>query len=375
MADTITEFLIGFGYDFDNDSAREVESSLDLIKTKALQLGAVVAGAFGFKSLTADFAATNDMLGKFASTLDVDASRVAAFGRALEHEGGTLDSFLVQLENLERLRAGVRAGDVGFIGAAGRVGLDVSGFVQASNTLDAYLALADEFENLDSQQRLNAAQVLGLDMASIRLLRQGRGAIEGLVGREEAMRPITSEMTDEAARFNDEMQDLLTNIGGLADIVSMKLLPSISNMLEQINDYVDENRNTINDVAVMMTAPLAVSQEANDELWMASQRLVSRIFGIQPETQSETQSESNAGQIYTGLIQRGNPVYTETVQRLDAPVTTVAVGSNTPESGSTTIRVEMPVILDGSVIDKKVKDIDAGINRDTLESIKTGVDG
>jgi hypothetical protein len=246
MANTISNFLVGVGFDFDKDSAKKVESSLDGVKSKALQLGAVLAGAFGARALTAGFAATNDRLGKFSEVMGVSANDVAALGRALEHEGGSLESFMGQLQGLERMRAGLLAGETGWIEAAGRAGIDYAPIQAATNATEAYLALARQFSGMSRQQRINAAQALGLDEASIRLLSRGEGAVRAVIGAETQMRPVTEEMTESAKEFNDQWQDLMTNMGGFADRVSTEVLPPINKVIAGMNDWIAANRQFLN---------------------------------------------------------------------------------------------------------------------------------
>lgn len=246
MANTITNFLVGVGFSFDEKSADQIGSSIDGVKSKALQLGAVVAGAFGIKALTTDFANANDSLGKFSQTFGVTADDVSSFGRALEHEGGTLESFISQLEGLERLRAGTQQGDFGFVAAAQLAGVDTQPFIDATNATEAYLALAEQFRGLSGQQRINAAAAFGLDDASIRLLSRGRDGVEQLVTQQKLMRPVTDAMTQSSAEFNDQMQDLSTNIGGFADRISERLLPEINNVVAGMNEWIAANRELLN---------------------------------------------------------------------------------------------------------------------------------
>ena len=246
MANTITNFLVGVGFDFDTKSADQIGSSIDGVKSKALQLGAVVVGAFGVKALTTDFAQANDSLGKFSQTFGVTADDVSSFGRALQHEGGSVESFVSQLEGLERLRAGTKQGDFGFVAAAQLAGIDTQPFLEATNATEAYLALAEQFRNLSGQQRINAAAAFGLDDASIRLLSRGRDGVESLVAQQKLMRPVTDEMTQASAEFNDQMQDLSTNVGGFADKISERLLPEINNVIDGMNNWIGVNRELAN---------------------------------------------------------------------------------------------------------------------------------
>lgn len=246
MASTLTNFLVGIGYDYDSKGEQQIGSGIDSIKSKALQLGAVVAGAFGIKSLTGDFAKANDSLGKFSQVFGVIPNDVAALGRALEHEGGSLESFMGQLEGIERFRAGLRVGDASMIAAAGIAGIDTAPIENAKDATEAYVLLGEQFAKLNQQERINAADALGLDEASIRLLSQGSDAIRAAMREQQVMRPVTAAMTEESARFNDEWQDVQTNIGGFADKISMTVTPAISDLMSGMNDWLGVNREFIN---------------------------------------------------------------------------------------------------------------------------------
>jgi hypothetical protein len=205
----------------------------------------VVAGAFGIKALTSDFANAKDDLGKFGQVFGVTASDVSAFGNAMRIEGGTLEGFMSQLSQLEQFRAGLAVGDAGFLAQAGRAGLDVSGLVEAESATEGFLELADQFQAMTQQQRLNAATALGLDEATIRLLSRGRSQIEDLVEAQRKLRPVTDEMTEAARIFNEENKNLMNNLGGIADQISVRLLPQISGVVAGMNDWIEANREVI----------------------------------------------------------------------------------------------------------------------------------
>lgn len=246
MANTITNFLVGIGFDYDENATKEIGSGIDSVKSKALQLGAVVAGAFGIKALTGDFANANDTLGKFSQVFNVTADDISSFGRALAIEGGTVESFISQLEGLERLRAGTKQGEFGFVAAAQLAGIDTQGFIDATNATEAYLALADQFKSLSGQQRINAASAFGLDDASIRLLSRGREGVEKLVEQQRVIRPVTEAMTQSSAEFNDQMINLTNNVGSFADRISERLLPEINNVIDGMNKWIGVNRELAN---------------------------------------------------------------------------------------------------------------------------------
>lgn len=245
MSNVISSFLVGIGFDYDKKSAEQIGTGIDSIKSKALQLGAVVAGAFGIKALTADFAQSRDMLGKFAEVFGVSANDVQAFGNALATEGGTLESFMAQLESIERARARIRVGDVGFFAPAGKAGINPNDIANAESATAAYLGLADAFAGMNQQQRINAAEALGLDEASIRLLSQGRDAVEQLVAKYGDIRPVTADMTESAAEFNRQWLEASQNVAGLADTISRELLPIINDITKSVNSWFGENRSAL----------------------------------------------------------------------------------------------------------------------------------
>ena len=242
MANTISNLLVGIGFDLDKKSADGVASGIDGIKSKALKLGAVVAGAFGIKALTSDFASAKDDLGKFSDVMGVSANNVHAFGAALRLERGTLSGFMSQLEGLEKFRAGFKVGDIGFLPAAEKAGINTKTILEAKDATEAYLSLADQFQKLSPQQRLNAAAAMGLDKASIRLLSKGRDAVLSIVEQQRKIRPIDTGMVRMAAEFNNSTQMLLDNMGAVADKFSKILLPGIIEELKELNSWFDKFR-------------------------------------------------------------------------------------------------------------------------------------
>ena len=238
MANVISSLLVGIGFDYDKKSADQVNSGIDGVKSKALQLGGLVAGAFGAKALTFGFAASADELGKFSEVYGVMADDVKALGNVFGLAGGNLQGFMQQLSGIERMRAGLLTGDAAFIASVERAGIDTQSLIESENAMEAFLSLANQFESLSQQQRLNAAEALGLDDAAIRVLSQGRTEIEGQIAAQKEMLSITEDMTKEAAEFNDAWQNLGTSLGGISSRISSLILPSITDMVESLQEGV-----------------------------------------------------------------------------------------------------------------------------------------
>ncbi len=246
MANTISNFLVGIGFDFDEDSSKKVDSAIDRTKSNALQLGAVLAGAFGVKALTADFAEAADRIGKFSEVFGVIPNDVAGLGRALTIEGGTMEGLIGQIETIEKLRAGFLKGDAAIFARAGISQIDANIIMNAENATEAYIALGDAFKNLSPKQRINAADAIGLDAASIRLLSKGSDEIRRIVGEQQKIRPLTGQMTQAAADFNRVTANFGNTVGGFADNISKTLLPAINDSVEGVTKFLNMNQDIIN---------------------------------------------------------------------------------------------------------------------------------
>lgn len=389
MAKTISNLLVGIGFDLDKKSTDQVASGIDGVKSKALKLGSIVAGAFGVKALTADFASAKDDLDKFAQVFGSTAESINAFGNALRLEGGSLASFMAQLSSLEKFRAGLAVGDAGFIAAAGRAGLDTKALIEAKDATEGYLTLADQFQKMTRQQRINAADALGLDEASIRLLSKGRAGIEAVVEQQRRMRPITQEMTDAARIYNDEMQDLTTNIGGFADKISSKLLPQINNVVSGMNDWIESNRELLNSgtdsfldsigknvmmigaslglvsAGVVATGGGAAVAKGAGALGLSK---VATAGGIASKVGGVASRAGGVGLALTAGLTIGDIIYknfaVEIADAVDAAITRLGgQGSGTSIAGTR----QQPIVLhstlelDGRVIDKKVQTVVGGM--------------
>lgn len=380
MANTITNFLVGIGFDYDEKGAKQIGSGIDSIKSKALQLGAVVSGAFGIKALTSDFAQSTDTLGKFADVFGVGAGDVKAFGNALEQEGGTLESFMSQLEGIERLRAGLLVGDAGFIAQAGRAGIDTNQIESATTATEAYLALADQFAAMNQQQRINAAASLGLDDASIRLLSRGRDEVEQVVDKFRDIRPVTDDMTQSAAEFNRQWLETKQNIGGVADAISNELLPVINDVTREINSWFDENRmGTMRAAAELTKATFGIG---TPEEIAAATGLPEWLFtpiGDLADQGMNTASDAIDNFLNTGTLSENvNSAYVPVPTQLSNPSQPVIPSGQfapTPAQQAQAQNINVTLQLDGQTMDQRTIRVVDGMAQTALDDLASSTGG
>lgn len=244
----IENLLIGVGLETDKKSFQNAEGSLDGLKSKALQVGALVAGAFGIDALTFGFAEKNDELGKFGERWGVAADDVAAYDRALQHAGGSQGEFLGTVRNLSKALAMAPFERAQLLGELSKFGIgdQVDAILNANSALDAFLMSADQLQKLQGKQKEKFIDAMGFGESEVRLLSSGRAEILKAVDAEKQMAPVTQKMTDTAARFNDEWQDLMTNTSGFANVVAEPLTASIATIIAGMNDWLGANREVTN---------------------------------------------------------------------------------------------------------------------------------
>lgn len=382
MSNVISSFLVGIGFEYDRKSAQQIESGIDSIKSKALQLGSVVAGAFGLKELTFGFAQSADTLGKFGQTFGVSADDVHAFGNALATQGGSLEGFMSQLESLERARARIRVGDVGFFAPAGKAGIDPNAIANANSATEAYLGLADSFARMNVQERINAAEALGLDEASIRLLSQGRDAVEGLVSKYRSIRPLTGDMTNEAAEFTKQWVEAKANVGSFADAISKELLPVINDITKSVNSWFnDERLSKIEALAGLTRAALGGgtaeqnAQSTGLPSWLFTTDLneTGKALGLPDWLTSPVSDLFPSGGGVDTVVPSGTFLpYNPTMIPSSRDVPT-APQLGTPSSSTQNINVSLN--LDGAVIDRRVLRVVDGMAQTAIDDISSSTRG
>lgn len=353
-AKTIKNLLVGIGYNVDKKSFDNAEGSIALIGKRALAMGGLLVGAFGVSAKAAsDFAEKVDPIGKFSEIMGVLPGQVYAMGNALKSEGGTLEGFLSQLQGIEKMRAGILTGDVGWIANVEKAGINSEGIINATNALEAYIELADQMAGMSRQGRLNAADALGLDEASIRLLATGEKSVRGMLDSFEKIRPITKEMTENAKAYNDEWLKLTENVGGFFDQIGNEVSAGMASGFASVNEWIDENRTDIKDMI-----------------------------------QSEINGFKFVGDIFSGddlgSYSVGGVTFDQMGDYLNSLVPTISAPRPEPQQGNSyrgqvireapEITLHHQTILEGCVVEDTVKKINSREAQQAIENLTSSVD-
>lgn len=245
MASVLSSFLVGIGWDtqdFDKGT-KNIERSLGGVKSTALQVGAALFGAFGAKAVTMDFAKRTDELSQFSSAMGVAANDVQALGNALAYAGGDAGTATSLLAKLTEARdALVVKGNTAFLEDAAYSGIDPSLIKDAANSYDALMNIVGEFDSLSAAQQRTLAQTLGLSPSDIALFKTGRESVESSVAQFRKIRPATEEAAENSRKFRSELSLLGTQIGAVADQISVPLVGALGDATEAANKFIDANR-------------------------------------------------------------------------------------------------------------------------------------
>lgn len=239
MAKVIDSLLVGFGIDVDKASFSSASAGLDDIKSSAMNLAGVVAGGIGIKDLTLDFAAATDELGKFSNYMGLAPGKVQAFERAIRHAGGSADEARSMIKNasdmLDRFRV------AGELTGAERLGINPEFLRDAKDAEDVLRGIAEQLEKMSLGQARAVGESLGFGQAGVEFLRNGGAGIDQAMRDSQRLGQITSEMTVNAANFNDALQDLSDATGHLKGLVSNDLIQPLTEMSRRLTGFITEN--------------------------------------------------------------------------------------------------------------------------------------
>lgn len=247
MSSVLTSFLVGIGWDtsgFDQGT-KHIESSMGSVKSSVLQTAASIGTLTALTGAGLKFAKSTSEIDNFTRSIGVGRSDLLAFGGALQGMGGDADSAIGILTSLEQKRASILTGETGWIAPAARAGIDTNSILQATDPLDAVLRLSDQFQQLSAQQRLNAADALGFDPATVAFLSQGRDVVEATLNQYRDARPLVDGLTEASRDLTQEWSRLEALVGGIGDKVQSKLIPAITKATTVVTEFLNANKQAI----------------------------------------------------------------------------------------------------------------------------------
>lgn len=238
MAAAIDELLIAIGFEVDDEQARDASSMMGSLSDQALKLGGILSAGLGLNELTFGFAGANDQLAKFSRLNGVSVEEVDKLAYALQREGGSAQDAYRELENMNNILGRLRAGDIGWASELSRFGFDPKALTDARNLSDLVNIIAEGYQDLDAQQRLQVGNILGLGNEMRSMMMRGPGALAGYSGELERRGVIDRDETKAAEDFNDAVLNLQMTVRGFTKELSEKLLVDLTRSVSQLDEAI-----------------------------------------------------------------------------------------------------------------------------------------
>lgn len=215
------------------------KSFLGLTRSAKATITALVsAGVTAFTAVNT--AQQTDALGKFSRALGLNASEVNLWEQAVIRSGGTAESFRGSLGSLTRqltdfaLTGGGEAAEV--LARLGISAFDAAGDIRSA--FDVLPELASAFERLTEAEAFGFGQKLGLDQATILLLKSGRTELARTLTDLEKLGLVTEAQTKTAAAFNDAWADLVQAFTTAKNDLNAFLLPVFAQVIDVVKNLV-----------------------------------------------------------------------------------------------------------------------------------------
>lgn len=242
MANTLTNFLIGIGFettDFDKGE-KKVNSGLKFIKTGAGLAGAALAGV-GLAIGGAVSAGNRiDKLALASAKLNTSASFVNNYGNALRLLGGDASESLQAIDAAESALAEFKLkGSFGAFQDPALVGIDVNSLAQAKNGEDFLRQLSAQIPKLNKDQQRLIQDNFGFSDATMASLRLGQQEFDKTIAKAEQLAPNFDAAVAGARAFDKELTSLQLRFEGMGNNLAASSLSKMSSALESVNTFID----------------------------------------------------------------------------------------------------------------------------------------
>lgn len=241
----LDSFLINIGFKVDEKGAHDAQGVFDNLSKSALQFGAIVAGKLALDKAIGDFNRLGNEVSNFQAVTGVSAQAIDQMGYAFGRVNGTAADAMATVKNLQSLMASPLTGNTGWMGEAARFGVDPTQILNAKDAQEAFLGLADQFQNLTLTQQVNAAKALGLDEAGLRLLQKGRKGVNEYYEEAKRFGLMQEGDTKIANDYASAMQDVDRVFGDIRNTVGRELTPAITDLAHGFAEWYADNREFI----------------------------------------------------------------------------------------------------------------------------------
>lgn len=239
MANVITQFLIGIGYDYDDKGERQAKAGMEAIKSSTLAIGsALSAAAIGASVRVDQLAEKSRKLQDQLYRTNTPTTWVQGYGVALTELGGNADDAVGRVTELENQLAAIKMGDRGFIDALGQAGFDAGDLAQAKDAQDFITRASDQFSRATHTQRLNMASVLHLTDSEFKLWEQGGSYVRDHSQQLAEQIGYTEELNQKQYEYSQSWVELNLELDKAGNTISNIMLPGMTGLVDKAREYI-----------------------------------------------------------------------------------------------------------------------------------------
>ncbi|EKT4497356.1 hypothetical protein QEM27_005181 [Pseudomonas putida] len=247
---TLKSFLIGIGYDTRGLEAGEkkINSSLQGLKGRALQISGALVGAFSAGAASIAATATSvDRLAASTQNLRTSTNAVYNYGNAIRLMGGEASEALEAITRFEEIQNNYRLkGEVGPLNDLALAGIDTKSLYTETSTGEEFMRnLADQIPRLNEAQRAQVQSALGLSDATFRALSGGAEQLDNLAKKANGLAGDIDGLADNSRKLRESSAELGLTIEGVRNELADKFLPSLIGASNWLNKLIENNREGI----------------------------------------------------------------------------------------------------------------------------------
>ena len=276
------------------------------------------AGVASAAAIFSSFKASiNDVstLGNLSRELNVNIEDLDAWGRAIERNGGSAQSFYSSLQSFAE-----------HVGASPNV------------ALQALPALADKLSKLSPFMAQKWGKSLGLDQSTIYLLQQGRREVESAIKRQKELGVTTQHDAEITQKFNAVLSDASNAYKSFYRELAIPLLPGFT----KVFDYLVKHKNAvigaftgIGGAAVLLAAPSVTANAAVIAVTAAVTALIAAFALVFDDIKTFNEGGKSVTSTIVGIKDSLSSQFKSWSDSLPSWLQ-VVTGHNSLKSGSTT---------------------------------------
>ena len=244
MANVITSFLVGIGYDTEElrRGEREISTSMEGVKSLAGTTGAALSAAFvGVGATASQTAERVNNLRLNTNQLYTSTQYVNDYGNALRSLGGNATDAVGEITRVETAINNLRnRGDASTFTDLAYYGVQIDPLKNAESGGQFMERLSEQFPGLNRDQQQGVANTLGLSPATVELLRKGSDGYRQILNHVHEVAGLSDDLIEKSRQYNAAISEAQNRWEGVANTISSGVLPKMTSLINMGSDFISD---------------------------------------------------------------------------------------------------------------------------------------